>query len=319
MSRSSIRVIVFGPDDHFRVRDLPEQFEAVLADRHVFPDGEQLVTVPDGTDLSGRDVLVVHSMSGSQDRGLISLLQLLDAVAGVGGAEPTCFVPYLAYQRQDRRMRPGEPHSARMVLALLKAAGVTRLITVDRHSVGPAVPGLVVRDISAGEEFARRPPDWVREVDLVVAPDAGAALRASGVARLLRLPLVVLAKHKDASGTFYARIGNEVRGRHCLVVEDLCSSGSTLVPLRDALFAAGAGMSVFVAHLLAGREVIRVRLARPCGWRPRTASATARPRWRCCSRQSTNGVGARPARAGWVVAGTRNRGRRSAYDRENCG
>ncbi|MBF5028535.1 ribose-phosphate pyrophosphokinase [Micromonospora sp. ANENR4] len=260
MSGSSSRAIVFGPDDHFRVRDLPERIDAVFADRRVFPDGEQIVSVPDGTDLSGRDVMVVHSTSGSQDGRLISLLQLLDAVAGVGGAAPTCFVPYLAYQRQDRRMRPGEPRSGQLVLALLRAAGVTTLITVDRHSARPAVPGLTVRDIAAGEEFARRPPDWVREVDVVVAPDAGAALRASEVARLLGLPVVVLAKYKDASGTFYARIGDEVRGRHCLVVEDVCSSGSTLVPLRDALFAAGARMSVFVAHLLAGREVIRTRL-----------------------------------------------------------
>jgi ribose-phosphate pyrophosphokinase len=256
----SDRVVVLGPDDHFRAHHLPATIDVIRAQRGIFPDGEQIVSLPEGARLSGRHVLVVHSTSGNQDSRLVSLLQLLDAVNGQGANSMACFVPYLAYQRQDRRGRPGEPYSARMVLALLKAAGAGTVITADRHSDRPVVPGLAVREIAGGVEFARRPPDWVKEVGLIVAPDAGGEFRASQAARLLDLPVMVLAKRKNADGTFYDRVGEEVRGRHCLVVEDVCSSGSTLVPLRDALTVAGATMSVFVTHLLAGRDVIRARL-----------------------------------------------------------
>jgi ribose-phosphate pyrophosphokinase len=256
----SAMTVVLGPSEAFRRGDIGPEIATVTARREIFPDGEQLVSLPADTDLTGRDVLVVHSTGAPQDASFLSLWQLLDVVNRLGARRVTCFVPYLGYQRQDQCTRPGEPCSAESVLTLTAAAGAHELITVDRHSLRPGVDGLPIRDLPAATAFAERPPQWLREVTAVVSPDAGGNARAAAVARILGLPLVTLEKHKKDGRTFYDLVDPGVAGGNCLVVEDVCSSGSTLLPLRDALTGAGARMSVFVSHLLAGRARITERL-----------------------------------------------------------
>lgn len=253
--------IVLGPDDHFRARDVPAA-DVVLADREIFPDGEQLIRLRSPERLRDADVLVVHSTNDNQDRALTSVLQLVDLIGtSCGPRSVSCFTPYLCYQRQDRAMRPGEAVTARVVIQAIAAAGAQLLITVDRHGLQPSGPGLPrMIDLTCADRHLAGPEVSSWRPDAIVAPDHGAARRMAAVNRH-GLPIVVLDKLKDASlGTHYAEIPDELRGSRCLVIEDLCSTGSTLVPLQAALAKAGAEVGVFVTHLLAGPQVIRARL-----------------------------------------------------------
>lgn len=262
MNDSGSSVVVLGPDDGHRAGDVPSRYATVCATRAGFPDGEQLVTLPRPALLRGRHVLLVHTTAKPQDQRLVSLCQLADVVAHAGPLSLTCFVPYLCYQRQDRRVNDGEPLSAALPLRMLAAFGVEALMTVDKHSGRPAVPDaprIVNLDIAADIV------DTVRRLgiapDIVVAPDTGGLDRASRVAGLLGLPAVALDKSKDADrGTFYRALPAALRGRDCLVVEDVCSSGSTLQPLCAALAAVGARVTVAVTHLLASASVVLEKL-----------------------------------------------------------
>jgi ribose-phosphate pyrophosphokinase len=256
--------VVLGPDDHFRAAAVPAGVPVLRARRDRFPDGEELVTVPGAGALAGRSVLVVATTSPPQPDRLLGLLQLADAVAGAAAVAVDCFVPYLAYQRQDRRMRVGEPVSAGVAMAALAALGVRSLLTVDKHSPQPAPPpGLRTVDLATTAAFAAVLARSGYRPQVVVAPDAGGVARAAPMAATLGLPVVELAKAKSAArGTFYDELPDGLAGRRCLVVEDLCSSGSTLRPLCDLLAPVVAGLAVVVTHLLAPYGQIAGRLPR---------------------------------------------------------
>lgn len=256
-------VVVLGPDDHHRAGDVPAGTTVLLASRRQFGDGEQLVGLPpsDVARVSGQAVLVVHTTAPPQDQRLYSLLQLVEAVAGAGAKSVTCFVPYLCYQRQDRRTAAGEPLSAGIVLRALAAVGVRTVLTVDRHSDLVDDPDVTVVNLDCVELVA----EFVRAAgvapEVVVSTDAGGALRARHVADRLGLPTVVLDKSKStARGTYYEHISADLTARRCLVVEDLCSTGTTLRPLFAALRPVVADAALFVTHVLHGYQALRTAL-----------------------------------------------------------
>jgi ribose-phosphate pyrophosphokinase len=257
-------VIVLGPDDHFRQRDIGPAGHVIRAERRLFPDREQLTSLAgdDAATLDDQDVLIVQTTSGSREIQFFSLLQLIDVARHHGARNVACFVPYLCFQRQDRRTSVGEPDSAGLVLRAMEAAGCDLTLTVDRHSMRPHAQRMPIVNIAAAPHFFGGHPRWADGIDTVVAADQGGAGRAEEVAKLLGLDTVVLAKTKSAEyGTTYHQVPPVLAGRHCLVVEDLCSSGSTLRPVQDVLRSVGAlSMSVFVSHLVAGREVLLQRL-----------------------------------------------------------
>jgi ribose-phosphate pyrophosphokinase len=255
-------VVVLGPDEHWRAAALDSRTPVVYAQRHRFADGEQIVRVPDPHRLTGEPVLLVHTTYKPQDSTMVSLLQLAESVGGAGPARISCFVPYLAYQRQDRRTQPGEPVSSALLPRALAALGVEELLTIDKHSVRYDQDcGLGVRNVLPSVEFAEQLRARGREPDLVVSADAGGAQRAAALAGALALPLVVMEKRKSAAaGIYYDTVPAELEGRRCLVVEDLCSSGSTLQPLCQALATKAADVAVCVSHLLIGYDTVRQRV-----------------------------------------------------------
>ncbi|WP_326615231.1 ribose-phosphate diphosphokinase (plasmid) [Streptomyces scopuliridis] len=255
--------IVLGPDDHHRRSAAHPALHSVLsAVRRRFPDGEQLITLPDAKRLAGRHTLVVHTTAPPQDERLVSLLQLIDVVRDAGAASVTCFVPYLCYQRQDRRNRPGEPVSARLAVDALAAAGADRLLTLDAHAPirSARIP---VTDLSAAPAFAAHVRDLGLRPDMVVSPDKGGGSRAAAVAGLLGVQMTALEKKKRPDGrTWYGQLPPDLSNRRCLIVDDLCSSGSTLIPLCAALAEAGSTCTaVCVTHLLTDRAALLNQLA----------------------------------------------------------
>ncbi|MGW7824494.1 ribose-phosphate pyrophosphokinase-like domain-containing protein [Streptomyces puniciscabiei] len=244
-------LVILGPDDHHRAADLPAHVDRVHAVRSVFPDGEQLLTVPHPETIRGRHVLIAQTTAPSQDVRLMSACQLTSIAAASGAASATCFLPYLGYQRQDRVAEPGQALSGSLVLRLIRSAGAHTVLTVDRHSTphwdgGPGLP--VVVSLSSAEPAAA-----VLEgpFDYVVATDRGGSGRAARIGEALGVPTVALSKLKSAArGTYYETLPERLRDRRLLVVDDVCTSGSTIRPLCADLAAMGARITVFITHVV---------------------------------------------------------------------
>jgi ribose-phosphate pyrophosphokinase len=251
-----------GPDDGHRAADIAGTTTVLSASRNGFSDGEQLITLPDAERLRGRHVLVVQTTSPPQDGRLLSLYQLVDIATSAGAATVTCCVPYLCYQRQDRRSRPGEALTARLVFSTLGAMGVRTLITVDRHSELDRLPGEVpVLNLNCAQSFANFIRTSRLRPDIVVSPDAGGTARARGVAQLLDLPYVAMRKFKQADrGTYYESVPEEIEGARVVIVEDLCSTGTTLVPLCADLRGHATEITIVVSHILTSVDTVAARL-----------------------------------------------------------
>jgi ribose-phosphate pyrophosphokinase len=229
-----------------------------------FADGETRVHV--GHDVRGAAVCIVQPTCPPVNEHLAVLALLADAVRAAGAARVIGVVPYFGYARQEQRGRPGDPRSAQVVCRLLGCVGLDRLVALDLHA--PALesalpmPATLLR---AEEVFLPRVRDWGAHDLAVVAPDAGGLKRAQRYAAVLGAPLAVVAKGRprpDVAAPL--QVLGDVKGRACLVVDDMASTGRTLAGAADALRRAGAreAHAVFTHAVLAPGAVERLVAAR---------------------------------------------------------
>ena len=247
-------LVILGPDDHFRSTGIAEGIRHAAAVRSVFPDGEQLVTFPEPEAVQGRHVLIAQTTAPPQDVRMMTVCQVAGLAAAAGAASVTCFLPYLCYQRQDRCDSPGQALTGALVLHLIHSAGARAVITVDRHSKPPwdgqpGMPGVV--SLSCAEPLMAVLKERGVNVDFVVATDRGGRRRAERIAAALRVPAIALTKLKSAArGTYYEELPGRLRDQRLLVVDDVCTSGSTIRPLCASLAAMGTHLTVFITHLV---------------------------------------------------------------------
>lgn len=214
-----------------------------------FPDGE--LTVRLLQPVRGREVYVVQPTSPPVNDHLVELLAFADACRRAAAARITAVLPYFGYARADKRVRRREPITAGMVATLLEAVGVTHVLTIDLHT--PQLEGffhIPVDTLSAVPVLSETLRDRLPEDAVVVSPDSGRVRMASEYAHLLGLPLVVL--HKERTGGATTRVTHmvgEVRGRRCIVVDDMISTGGTLVQAAATLLDAGAHQDLTVAAI----------------------------------------------------------------------
>jgi ribose-phosphate pyrophosphokinase len=213
-----------------------------------FPDGELSVRLEET--VRGREVFIIQPTSPPVNDHLVELLVFADACRRDSAGRTAAVVPYFGYARSDRRNRRREPITASMVAALLQCAGIERVLTIDLHT--PQVEGffhIPVDSLTAVPALCDALRDRLPLGDaVVVSPDAGRVPMATDYADRLGLPLVVLHKRR-VSGTetkVTNRVG-DVRGRTCLIVDDMIATGGTLVEGATALLEAGARPELFVA------------------------------------------------------------------------
>lgn len=212
-----------------------------------FPDGE--VSVRLDVPVRGRHVAIVQPTCPPVNDRLLELLAFADACRRESAARVTAVIPYFGYARSDRRQGLRTPVMGRLVADLLEASGVGHVITVDVHA--PQVDGffrLPVDHLSAitplGEALRAR----VSEGAVVVAPDLGAAKLAAAYGRQLGLPTAVVHKvRRSATEVEHAGITGTVEGRRCIIVDDMITTGGTIVGAVRALRAAGATGEIVVA------------------------------------------------------------------------
>ncbi|MET7277203.1 ribose-phosphate diphosphokinase [Kribbella sp. NPDC005582] len=230
-----------------------------------FANGEIYVRFEES--VRGSDAFVIQSHTSPINEWIMEQLIMVDALKRASAKRITVVLPFYGYARQDKKHRGREPISARLMADLFKTAGANRLICVDLHTSqiqgffdGPvdhlmALPILsdYVRDKYGDQQLA------------VVSPDAGRIKVAEQwSARLNNAPLAFIHKTRDIdrpNETVANRVVGEVKGRVCILVDDMIDTGGTITKAADALIAEGAaGVVIAATHaILSGPAVDRLK------------------------------------------------------------
>lgn len=218
-----------------------------------FKDDEVQVEIKDN--VRGEDVFVIQSTSRPASDHLMELLIMIDALSRASASRITAVIPYFGYARQDRKVGPRTPISAKLVANLITTAGADRVLTIDLHA--GQVQGffdIPTDNLYAVKEMEAHIREAYRgELDkiCVVSPDVGGVRRARSLAkRLGDARLAIVDKRRSAPGEAEVmNIIGEVDGYHCILFDDIVDSGGTLVNAATALRDAGApSVSAYVTH-----------------------------------------------------------------------
>ena len=200
-----------------------------------FSDGEIYCHIKEN--VRGADVFVIQPTSPPVNEHLMELLIAIDAMKRSSAARITAVVPYYGYARQDRKDKPRVPITSKLVADLLQAAGVTRMLTMDLHA--PAIQGFFnvpVDHLMAAPVLL----EWIDQQRFpnltIVAPDAGGVERARFYAKRLGADLAIIDKRRiEANVAVTMHVIGDVKGRTCVIVDDLVDTAGTLVGSVRAL------------------------------------------------------------------------------------
>ena len=227
-----------------------------------FADEEIFVEIDEN--VRGEDVFVVQPTAAPANDNLMELLICIDALKRASARRITAVVPYFGYARQDRKPGPRTPISAKLVANLITTAGANRVLSLDLHAgqiqgfFDIPTDNLFAAPVMAADITARM---GVEEL-MVVSPDVGGVVRARALAkRLGNAPLAIVDKRRERPGeSEVMNIIGDVRGRRCILVDDIVDSAGTLCNAAAALLEAGAASATaYVSHgVLSGGAVARV-------------------------------------------------------------
>jgi len=207
-----------------------------------FADGEIRVKIEES--VRGMDVFIVQPTCAPVNDTLMELLIMVDAFRRASAKRITLVMPYYGYSRQDKKIKPREPVTARLVADMITAAGAHRVLAVDLHA--GQIQGffqLPLDHLYAGPLLAA----YFAEKGLmdgdtvVVSPDVGGVGRARGMAEMLHTPIAIIAKRRpEPNKVEIMEIIGDVRGKTCVMVDDMIDTGGSTVSGACALMARGA-------------------------------------------------------------------------------
>jgi ribose-phosphate pyrophosphokinase len=227
-----------------------------------FADMEVFVEVQEN--VRGEDMFVIQSTSYPANDNLMELLIIIDALKRASARRITAVIPYFGYARQDRKVGPRTPISAKLVANLITEAGAHRVLTVDLHA--GQIQGFF--DIPTDNLYAL--PLMVMDIQdylgsnnlMVVSPDVGGVVRARALAKRLGADLAIVDKRRERAGeSEVMNIIGDVKGRVCLLVDDIIDSGGTICNAAEALLDRGAKeVCAYATHgVLSGGAVARIQ------------------------------------------------------------
>jgi len=245
-------------------RAIAGYLELPLTDASVrrFADEEIFVEILEN--VRGEDVFLVQSTSFPANDNLMELLICIDALKRASAQRITAVIPYFGYARQDRKPGPRTPISAKLVANLITEAGADRALSVDLHA--GQIQGFF--DIPTDNLYAA--PAMAADIQarygdqdlMVVSPDVGGVVRARALAkRLDNAPLAIVDKRRERPGeSEVMNIIGDVKGRHCILIDDIVDSGGTLCNAAQALMDQGAkSVAAYITHgVLSGGAVAKI-------------------------------------------------------------
>jgi ribose-phosphate pyrophosphokinase len=258
MSQASViagdRLCLFALDG---TRDLGEKVAASLGrplaahEERSFEDGEHKIRPLDT--VAGADVHVVHSLHGGPDESpndkLCKLLFFISALKDAGAARVTAVTPYLCYARKDRRTKANDPVTIRYVAAMFEAAGADAVVTLDVHNEAAFENAFRCRSVAltSAPLLVEKIRDFAGDRPLcVVSPDLGGGKRADVLREALETALhrpigkAFVEKHRSSGRVSGELFAGDAEGALCIVVDDLVSTGGTLVRAAKAARSHGA-------------------------------------------------------------------------------
>lgn len=228
-----------------------------------YSDGEIRVEIAEN--VRGQDVFVIQSTCYPVNANLMELLVMIDALKRASARRITAVMPYYGYARQDRKVAPRVPISAKLVADLLTAAGANRVLTMDLH-VGQ-IQGffdIPVDNLYASPVMMRYIKEHFNNDLVMISPDAGGVPRARAYAKRLQAGLAMIDKRRDAPGKAKAlHIIGKVKGKHAVILDDMIDTGGTLTEAAKTIMEHGAeGVYACCTHpVLSGPALERVMAA----------------------------------------------------------
>jgi ribose-phosphate pyrophosphokinase len=241
------------------------KLEPVKAQVRRFADMEVFVEIQEN--VRGEDMFVIQSTSFPANDNLMELLIMIDALRRASARRITAVIPYFGYARQDRKVGPRTPISAKLVANMITEAGANRVLTVDLHA--GQIQGFF--DIPTDNLFAM--PVIVKDINdylganmpMVVSPDVGGVVRARALARRLGTDLAIVDKRRERAGeSEVMNIIGDVEGKACVLIDDIIDSGGTICNAADALLKNGATeVYAYATHgVLSGGAVARIKASK---------------------------------------------------------
>ena len=230
--------VIGGKASEDLAKKLAKQLKAsfVSSELRIFPDGESKITIS-AKPKKGK-IVVVNSTYPPVDSNLMQMLSLISK-ARQFSSDIVCVIPYLGYARQDREFLPGEVVTLSVIAKLLKASGASKVIIVDIHSkMGLKHFVIPIKNVSATQELVNHFKKLKLKDPLVVSPDLGGAIRAKEFAKLYGTNFIALKKQRDRkTGKVEIMTSDldEVKGRDLVLVDDMISTGGSIVKATEFL------------------------------------------------------------------------------------
>jgi len=227
-----------------------------------FADGEIYIEINEN--IRGNSVFVIQSTSTPANDNIMELLLCIDALRRSSAKNITAVIPYFGYARQDRKVAPRTSISAKVVSNLITNAGASRIVTVDLHA--GQIQGffdIPVDNLFTTPMFARYIKKKFKTKNLVcVSPDVGGVQRTRGLATKIKADLAIIDKRRPEPGKSQVmNIIGDVKGKNCIIVDDIIDSGGTIINAVEALKKAGAiDVYVFITHaVLSGEAAEKIK------------------------------------------------------------
>ncbi len=244
---------------------ISEALDVPLTDPRLrrFADGEINVKIEDS--MRGHDVFVIQPTCPPVNEHLMELFIILDALRRASAGRVTAVIPYYGYARKERKTQPREPISAKLVANFITLAGADRLLLFDLHA--EAIEGFF--DVPTDHLSPHRIfSEYLKSKNLhrltIVAPDAGGGRRAEAVANDMNAPIAFGYKRRpEDDQSEVIAVSGDVKGRDCVIVEDIITTGGTVAKLATALRAQGANKVLIAAThpVLTGDAIEKLKKA----------------------------------------------------------
>ncbi len=236
-----------------------------LVDARVERFNDQEIFVEVYENVRGEDMFIVQPTSRPANDNLMELLIMSDALRRSSASRITAVIPYFGYARQDRRTKARTPISAKLVANMLVEAGIERILTLDLHAA--QIQGffdIPVDNLYASPIFAldiQTQFEGSMDDVMVVSPDVGGVARARELAKRINAPLSIVDKRREKPGEIAEMtVIGDVKGKKCIIVDDMCDTAGTLCKAAEILIEHGATeVHSYISHgVLSGPAVERI-------------------------------------------------------------
>lgn len=229
-----------------------------------FSDGEIHINIEES--IRGDHVFIIQSTSAPVNDNLMELLIMIDACRRASAEQINVVIPYFGYARQDRKSKPREPITSKLVANMIEKTGATRVLVLDLHAA--QIQGFF--DIPVDHLYGAPllanyfldNPNYVEKDIVVVSPDHGGVTRARKLAEFLNAPLAIIDKRRPrANVAEVMNIVGDVRGKDCIIIDDIIDTAGTITVASKALMEAGAtSVNVCCTHpVLSGPAIERLQ------------------------------------------------------------